>query len=116
MLACLAGMTTWGFLLKKSYGLRGQCGTSSKIRSDTGQKHSTKADSRLEMRKAAAEPAKHKSGYDVLKERAEEPEEKDELQDLGGSSAGADQVRCWKERGHLRSVVQGLNKRWWMMV
>ncbi|TWW65865.1 hypothetical protein D4764_21G0007650 [Takifugu flavidus] len=76
-------MTTWGFLLKKSYGLRGQCGTSSKIRSDTGQKHSTKAESRLEMRKAKAEPAKHKSGYAVLKERAEEPEEKDELRSSG---------------------------------
>lgn len=97
MLACLAGMTTWGFLLEKSYGLRGQCGTSSKIRSDTGQKHSTKADSRLEMRKAAAEPVKHKPGYAVLKERAEEPEEKDDdHQDLRGSSAGADQVRCPK--------------------
>lgn len=69
MLACLAGMTTWGFLLKKSYGLRGQCGTSSKIRSDTGQKHSTRADSRLEMRKAAAEPVKLESGSGALKEK-----------------------------------------------
>lgn len=69
MLACSAGMTTWGFLLKKSQGLWGQCGTSSKIRSDTGQKHSAKADSLLEIRKAAAEPVKHKSGYAVQKER-----------------------------------------------
>lgn len=34
------------------------------------------------MRKAAAEPARHESGYAVLKEGAEEPEE-DELRSSG---------------------------------
>lgn len=33
--------------------------------------------------------------------------------DLRGSSAGADQVRCSKENGHLWSIVQRLNRRWW---